>query len=58
MSSPTVRRLHDVRMADAFDVGGKAASLGELLAAGVRVPDGVVLTAGAADMTMNTMALP
>jgi len=38
-------------MADAAEVGGKAASLGELLAAGVRVPDGVVLTAGAADMT-------
>ena len=26
------------------EVGGKAASLGELLAEGVRVPDGVVLT--------------
>ena len=31
-------------MADVAEVGGKAASLGELLAAGVRVPDGVVLT--------------
>jgi phosphohistidine swiveling domain-containing protein len=51
MSSAAVRRLSDVRMADAAEVGGKAASLGELLAAGVRVPDGVVLTAAAADMT-------
>jgi len=40
-------------MADAAEVGGKAASLGELLAAGVRVPDGVVLTAGAADVTSD-----
>ena len=45
---PTPR---DVRLADAPEVGGKAASLGELLAAGVRVPDGVVLTAGVAEMT-------
>jgi pyruvate,water dikinase len=37
-------------MADAAEVGGKAASLGELLAAGVSVPDGVVLTADAAAM--------
>ena len=48
-----IRRLTDVRMADVAEVGGKAASLGELLAAGVRVPDGVVLTAGAADMTLE-----
>jgi pyruvate,water dikinase len=48
-----IRRLTDVRMADVAEVGGKAASLGELLAAGVRVPDGVVLTAGAADMTVE-----
>ncbi len=50
MSSAAVRRLRDVRMADAAEVGGKAASLGELLAAGIRVPDGVVLTAGVAAM--------
>jgi pyruvate,water dikinase len=48
MNAATVRRLRDVRLADAADVGGKAASLGELLAAGVRVPEGVVLTAEAA----------
>jgi phosphohistidine swiveling domain-containing protein len=49
----TIRRLADVRMADVAEVGGKAANLGELLAAGVRVPDGVVLTAGAADMSAD-----
>lgn len=46
--SPEVRRLRDVRMSDAAEVGGKAASLGELLAAGIRVPDGVVMTVEAA----------
>ncbi len=53
MSSAAVRRLRDVRLADAAEVGRKAASLGELLASGVRVPDGVVLTAGAADMAAD-----
>ena len=53
MISTAVRRLRDVRMADTDEVGGKAASLGELLAAGVHVPDGVVLTAAAADMTSD-----
>ena len=50
MSAAAVRRLRDVRMADVAEVGGKAASLGELLAAGVRVPDGVVVTAAAGAM--------
>ena len=44
MSATAIRRLRDVRMADVHEVGGKAGSLGELLAAGARVPDGVVLT--------------
>ena len=48
MSAPAVRCLRDVRMADAPQVGGKAASLGELFAAGVRVPEGVVIAAEAA----------
>lgn len=56
MSAAAVRWLADVRMADAGEVGGKAASLGELLAAGVRVPDGIVLTAAAADMTAEQRA--
>ncbi|MGZ8562335.1 MAG: PEP/pyruvate-binding domain-containing protein [Candidatus Limnocylindria bacterium] len=46
-----IRRLVDVRLTDAAEVGGKAASLGELLALGVRVPDGVVMTAGAATLS-------
>ena len=40
-------------MADAAQVGGKAASLGDLMAAGVRVPEGLVLTADAAEMSAN-----
>lgn len=50
MSSGVLRQLRDVRMVDAAEVGGKAAGLGELLAVGARVPEGVVLTAGAADL--------
>jgi len=49
MTGGRVTRLADVRMADASEVGGKAASLGELIAAGFRVPDGVVITAESAD---------
>src|SRR5919106_4039463 len=48
MNSTAVRRLRDVRMADAAEVGGKAAGIGELFATGAHVPDGVVLTATAA----------
>lgn len=44
MSASLVRRLDQVRLADAPEAGGKAASLGELLAAGLPVPPGVVLT--------------
>lgn len=40
-------------MVDAAEVGGKAAGLGELIAVGARVPDGVVLTTVAAEMTAN-----
>jgi pyruvate,water dikinase len=49
MSEPMIRSLRDVRLSDVERVGGKAASLGQLLAAGVRVPDGVVMTVGAFD---------
>ena len=44
MSDTMVRRLVDLRAGDRADVGGKAASLGQLLADGARVPDGFVLT--------------
>ena len=53
MTSIAVRRLSEVGMADIGEVGGKAAGLGELIAVGARVPDGVVLTAAAARMTAN-----
>lgn len=53
MTSTAVRRLSDVRTADASEVGGKAAGLGELIAVGARVPDGVVLTAAAAELTAD-----
>lgn len=43
--------LADVRATDAGRVGGKAASLGDLIASGVRVPDGIVLTTDAARLT-------
>ena len=51
--STPARRLADLRMGDVAEVGGKAASLGELMAAGVRVPDGVVFAAAAANMTVD-----
>lgn len=51
MSAALLRSLRDVRRADAPDVGGKAAGLGELIAAGARVPDGFVLSAAAAGRT-------
>ena len=50
MTSTVVRRLGDLRTSDIAEVGGKAATLGELMAAGVRVPDGIVLTAASAEM--------
>jgi pyruvate,water dikinase len=42
--------LRDLRSADAAAFGGKAASLGDLIAAGGRVPDGFVLAPEAADL--------
>jgi rifampicin phosphotransferase len=53
MSAPAVRRLGDLRKADAAEVGGKAAQLGELIAAGARVPDGLVLTVAAGGMSAD-----
>lgn len=49
----TARRLDDIRLTDAAEVGAKAASLGELIASGVRVPPGVVLPVGAAELTAD-----
>lgn len=49
MSAFAVRRLGEVRKADAAQVGGKAAGIGELIATGAPVPDGVVLTGPAGE---------
>jgi pyruvate, water dikinase len=45
--SNLVRRLEDLRAADRPSVGGKAAGLGELTSAGVRVPPGCAVTTAA-----------
>ena len=51
MGSPYAKWLEDLRMADLAEVGGKNASLGEMLGslaqAGIRVPGGFATTAGA-----------
>ena len=56
MSPEAFRQLADVRMADAGEVGGKAAGLGELFAAGAHVPAGVVLTAAVGAMSAEDRA--
>jgi phosphohistidine swiveling domain-containing protein len=53
MSAPAVRRLGGLRKADAAEVGGKAAQLGELIAAGAHVPDGLVLTVAVGGMSAD-----
>ena len=50
-TATAVRKLRDVRLTDAPEVGGKAAGIGELFASGAHVPDGVVLACSAADLT-------
>ncbi|HET8784617.1 MAG TPA: PEP/pyruvate-binding domain-containing protein, partial [Candidatus Limnocylindrales bacterium] len=47
MAIPLLVRLAEVRASDTELVGGKAANLGELIAAGFDVPDGFVLTTAA-----------
>ena len=42
-----IRRFGDLRLADRAQVGGKCASLGELIHAGIDVPDGFAITAEA-----------
>ena len=44
MGAPYTRGLADVRLADRPEVGGKCANLGELIAAGIDVPDGFAVT--------------
>lgn len=48
----SVRRLYEVKMTDVLLVGGKAASLGEMIQEGINVPPGFVVTTQAkAEMT-------
>ena len=57
MTARAVRRLADLREGDAAAVGGKAAQLGELMAAGARVPDGVVLSVAAGHISADERGL-
>ena len=50
MTTETLRPLRDLRLDDLPLVGGKAAGLGELVAANARVPDGFVVTTAGADL--------
>jgi rifampicin phosphotransferase len=56
MTATLLRRLRDVGPADSAEVGGKAASLGELSASGFAVPDGFVLSVDAAQMPAEARA--
>lgn len=47
MTAPTIRWIDDLTLEDSDSVGGKAANLGELLAAKFPVPPGFVITADA-----------
>src|SRR5215210_4902592 len=47
ITTRSVLRFAEVGIEDVPSVGGKGASLGELLRAGIRVPDGFVVTTAA-----------
>ncbi|HWN25771.1 MAG TPA: PEP/pyruvate-binding domain-containing protein [Actinomycetospora sp.] len=57
MTTPPVLRLADVGRADVSAVGGKGAGLGELRRAGIRVPDGFVVTTAAFGATVAALDL-
>ena len=50
------RPLADLRAADAADFGGKSASLGELIAAGLPVPPGFALSCAATEAQLGEVA--
>jgi pyruvate, water dikinase len=50
-----VRALAEVAAADRAAVGGKGASLGELIRAGIRVPDGYVVTVAAFEAALGRL---
>ncbi len=51
MADPLTRSLEELRRADEPRFGGKSASLGELLCAGIPVPPGFALSAAADELT-------
>lgn len=53
IASPVLRSLADIRVSDADSVGGKGANLGELIAAGLPVPPGFVLSCDAYRTSMR-----
>jgi pyruvate,water dikinase len=57
MPTPSIAWLDTVRRSDVATVGGKAANLGELLAAGFPVPQGFVLTASACERFFASIGL-
>lgn len=56
MTRAIIRPLAELGEIDRSEVGGKAASLGELLAVGARVPPGIVLTAYGAGLAADDRA--
>ncbi len=55
--SRLIRPLSEIRLSDTGQAGRKAAALGELLAAGLPVPGGFVLTASALEYTLAATGL-
>lgn len=53
IATPVLRSLADIRVSDADSVGGKGANLGELIAAGLPVPPGFVLSCDAYRASMR-----
>lgn len=54
IATPVLRSLAEIRVSDADSVGGKGANLGELIAAGLPVPPGFVLSCGAYRASMRS----
>jgi pyruvate,water dikinase len=56
-TTPPVLRFADVGIGDVASVGGKGANLGELLRAGIRVPEGFVVTTAAFRSAVSALDL-
>src|SRR5215203_3140195 len=57
MTTPSVLHFRDVGIGDVPTVGGKGASLGELLRAGIRVPPGFAVTTAAFRQTVEHLTV-